>query len=212
MVLLALGLLLPPALAAQGGSEPMACPTKLNDRFQDLIGDIPWMYQGRQVSFYTPWTNDALWPWSTTAVYLPDLAPLVDRSGTVEWVSATLTVRCQKHYWVDRNGEPHWSSDYVVHAKGGTLRSTSIACGGGAGGGTGIDTHTDGGGINDNSYSGTGYDPYSSVGGNCGTGAGDGGDAGGGSDCHTEYIYVDVSYDGGATWQVWWEGYATVCE
>jgi hypothetical protein len=41
-------------------------------------------------------------------------------------------------------------------------------------------------------------------------GSGDGG--GGGSNCHTEYIIIEISYDGGETWSVWWEGYATVCE
>jgi hypothetical protein len=30
--------------------------------------------------------------------------------------------------------------------------------------------------------------------------------------CRTEYVIVEVSNDGGATWSTYWEGYATVCE
>jgi hypothetical protein len=40
---------------------------------------------------------------------------------------------------------------------------------------------------------------------------------GGGSDpsklyCDIEWIRIEISYDGGATWEVWWEGYADVCD
>ncbi len=45
-----------------------------------------------------------------------------------------------------------------------------------------------------------------------GGGGGEGGGGGGGGSCHTEYIYVEVSHDGGKTWHTYWEGYATVCE
>lgn len=40
---------------------------------------------------------------------------------------------------------------------------------------------------------------------------GSGGDEGGGTTCTTEYVMIEVSYDDGATWEVWWEGEATVC-
>ena len=55
-----------------------------------------------------------------------------------------------------------------------------------------------------------GYDPYESSGGCTGGGSGTSG-GGGGSGCHSEYAIVEVSYDGGATWQKFYEGYVTVC-
>lgn len=61
------------------------------------------------------------------------------------------------------------------------------------------------------------YDPYSPTQGGDGCdGTGPGGDPGesSGSDstCRTEYVFIEVSFDDGATWQIWWEGYATVCD
>ncbi len=49
--------------------------------------------------------------------------------------------------------------------------------------------------------------PASSGGGSSG-----GGSTGGGTTCNHEYVLIEVSYDGGQTWSVWWEGWATVCE
>ncbi|HEX8245007.1 MAG TPA: hypothetical protein VF541_15970, partial [Longimicrobium sp.] len=61
-----------------------------------------------------------------------------------------------------------------------------------------------------------GYDPYGTFdpsGGACGTPSSPSpGSNGGGLVCHTEYIYIEISYDGGLTWEGWWQGYATVCE
>ena len=58
-----------------------------------------------------------------------------------------------------------------------------------------------------------GYDPGGGGGGN---GGGDCGDNPGGtnppsSGCHDEYVYVEVSNDGGVTWIIVWEGWAVVC-
>jgi hypothetical protein len=52
------------------------------------------------------------------------------------------------------------------------------------------------------------YDPYSSEG-ECaeGTSRAENGSA----PCRTEYVYVEWSGDGGVTWHVIWEGFATVC-
>jgi hypothetical protein len=35
---------------------------------------------------------------------------------------------------------------------------------------------------------------------------------GGGSNCDTEWIRIEINYDDGTGWHTWWEGYATVCE
>ena len=48
-----------------------------------------------------------------------------------------------------------------------------------------------------------------------------GGGPGGGDDgsglvgelnCHVEWLTMEISYDGGQTWQLYWEGYGNVCE
>jgi hypothetical protein len=59
-----------------------------------------------------------------------------------------------------------------------------------------------------------GYDPFESQVSNGGCGSsGGGGDPGtGGGNCHTEWVVIEISYDGGNTWQTYWEGTATVCE
>lgn len=49
-----------------------------------------------------------------------------------------------------------------------------------------------------------------------GCGGGGGGEDGGGSGptlvCEDAYIVIEISYDGGQTWQMWWEGWGTECE
>ena len=45
-----------------------------------------------------------------------------------------------------------------------------------------------------------------------GGGGGGGGDGGGGSGCTVQWGTIEISYDGGATWEVWWQGYYTLCE
>jgi len=51
----------------------------------------------------------------------------------------------------------------------------------------------------------------------CGGGGGGGGDTGGGSgggggNCTEHWGVIEVSYDGGATWETLWEGWYTECE
>jgi hypothetical protein len=53
-------------------------------------------------------------------------------------------------------------------------------------------------------------DPESYIGGGSGGGGGD--DEESDADCPTEYVIIEVSYDNGVTWQVWWEGEISVCE
>ncbi len=49
------------------------------------------------------------------------------------------------------------------------------------------------------------YPPLSPASG--GTGAG-----GNGSNCHNEYIVIEINIGDGTGWHVWWEGWARVCE
>jgi hypothetical protein len=67
-------------------------------------------------------------------------------------------------------------------------------------------------------YSGSGpdatYDPYNQFEGSDGCES-EGSSSGGGGNtatCWNEYIYVEISYDDGATWEIIWAGWAQVCE
>lgn len=55
------------------------------------------------------------------------------------------------------------------------------------------------------------YDPYAASTSDCGD-TGGGGGGGGGSNCHLEYVRIEVSHDGGETWTTYVEGTATVCD
>lgn len=57
------------------------------------------------------------------------------------------------------------------------------------------------------------YDPYAVSSEDECDDSGNGGNGGGSpSTCWNEYVYVEISYDGGLTWETMWEGWATVCE
>jgi hypothetical protein len=66
-------------------------------------------------------------------------------------------------------------------------------------------------------YSGDGpgatYDPYSQFerSDGCESEGSSGGGGGNTATCWDEYIYVEESYDAGATWEIIWEGWAQVC-
>ena len=56
------------------------------------------------------------------------------------------------------------------------------------------------------------YDPETCTPPTGGPGAGGGGGGGGGGHtCQQEYVIIEISYDGGNTWSVWWEGWAQMC-
>ena len=52
------------------------------------------------------------------------------------------------------------------------------------------------------------YDPYST---DCSGSTGSGGGESSTVDCQTEHIRIEISYDGGQTWSLWWEGWVTTC-
>ena len=100
--------------------------------------------------------------------------------------------------------------DLASFAPGGWLVTYDPNSGGGGGGGGGD------GGCETQLI----YDPDQPCPGGGGGGGGEptvtpgggGGGGGGGTTCHQEWVIIEVSYDGGATWSTWWEGYANVCE
>lgn len=61
------------------------------------------------------------------------------------------------------------------------------------------------------------YDPYApeenAATASCGGGGGGGGsDSGGNYSCYWDYITLEISYDGGQTWEHFWSGWAKVCD
>ena len=137
-----------------------------------------------------------------SAWYVPegDRSP-TSLDGSLKWVGASLLVACYEVPFLNIVGlhVPY----FIVMREGGREVPTRLTCDG------------------DPTIILANYDPSDPSGlpddSDCDDESGGGGGGGtwpgpGGSTCHTEYIYIEVSDDGGLTWTVWWEGYATVCE
>lgn len=79
-------------------------------------------------------------------------------------------------------------------------------CGGGegAGGGEYITSH------DEIAVYSSDYDPYASEP-PCGGGTGGGGGGVPGFTCSYDYVTLEISKDGGQTWEVWWAGWTLVC-
>lgn len=148
-------------------------------------------YQGKE--FLTRWrsvnqtTPLPSYNWYEPAPYANPLST----DGTSRWYGAKLEGHCT----VDRN--PYWVryNVYPVDYEG-QVRS----CSNGAGGNwyyiiEPVDER---------------YDPYTprESDSDCNS---SGGSGTGGVTCHDEYVYVEVSNDGGVTWEVIWQGWAQVC-
>jgi hypothetical protein len=185
--------------SAQGvyiGSEPTMCPSP----FRPFSG----------LTFH----EDEAWrvTWSTSpyqlgrAFYRGSPDPVLSQDGTALWWNPSVLAECINHWYQQPNG-----SNYVIfdwHALSYQGRVVSENCGLGDG---------------DEPIYITSYDPYSPYGpeGENETatdceddGLGGGGDGDGGEEisCHWEWVVVEASTDGGATWFEWWSGWATVCE
>lgn len=148
---------------------------------------------------------DTSWRASTAAFPLPPRAwyvpvgtnTLVSIDGKARWTDVQVEIVC----WI-YNGLDILTRHYDPVRFGGTVTECTTTSGGGNLGGTGFtDVGMD-----------PGYDPYGTSGsGGSSCGSSSSPDSGGGIVCHTEYIYIDISFDGGITWETWWEGNATVC-
>jgi len=125
------------------------------------------------------------------------LYPIRDVSGRKIWTDARILVQC----YVRTSLFGLISSNFAVVAQEfGSVEDARTACGDGDPTRLVID-----------------YDPYNPEPEGddrwCDS-AGSGGDPGGGTsgNCHAEWLIVERSDDGGATWYVIWEGWGTVCE
>lgn len=132
-----------------------------------------------------------MWPSTSSRALIAKNAPKV-------WKNPSITVQCfVKRIWTPfgRYNEPFMA----IKSEGGYIADISTACSGP---------------ITRDPYA-VSYDPSdpleSTVQSEECT-AGEGGDTGGaGVSCRNEWIRIEVSNDGGATWTVWYEGWATVC-
>lgn len=206
------------AVAAQ---RDVSCPSTLRPRFDNYQAVV---FRGKE--FETNWQNTAggamggpSYAWFSAT---PDPSPL-SIDGSARWRDARILVHC--FAIIGWGGTRYYH--YHPIAYNGTLESTRSACG------DPDDPPIWGGGeyiTNDPSTSpvpedgtepltrftrdpdreGAPPDTYIM---DCGGGAG-GGDAGGAGNvtCHWEYMTIEISYDGGRTWSVWWEGWGQVCE
>ena len=93
------------------------------------------------------------------------------------------------------NGVPAVVGDYMIS---GTF--TSLGSGGGTGGGSGDDENCETQVVLDPAC-----EPASG-------GGSSGGEGPGGSTCTMQYVYIDIYNNETERWEVWWEGYAYVCE
>jgi hypothetical protein len=130
-------------------------------------------------------------PGSSDVVY--HTIPERPQSGTKVWELAGVGATC--YWWMGPLGA--W---LVVQetTKYGYVHDL-LACRGGSGG-TPVTL------VADDPYD-PDYSPYSSSG-NCNGSSGTGGSL----VCHQEWIVIEMSIDGGITWEPYWSGYATVCE
>lgn len=121
--------------------------------------------------------------------------PVISIDGARKWTDPTANVTCFTD-WFRLYPTPAWDARYRWHINfyGGPVTSC-----------VGKQLLPDADGP---------YDPYNEWGDNrCSDeqGSTGGGGGGGSSTCWDEYVYVEKSDDGGVTWYVIWEGWATVC-
>lgn len=136
------------------------------------------------------WTSTSSGIYRSTRGY-----SLVDVSGTKVWTDTRLAAACfEFNLGLVR---VHFAKVLTIL---GTVVDRSTACNGSGASGpfTAIDYDP--------------YDPGGTTSFECGSDPTDNsGEDDGGAECRSEYVIIEVSNDGGATWQTLWEGMATVC-
>jgi hypothetical protein len=132
-------------------------------------------------------------------------AQLIDVTGRYRWTDARIWVDCfVREYAWGLITQPY----ATVAFEFGVVEPISTACGSEPGDPWGGEYITS---IGVPEYDP--YDPDQIVVSDCGGGGAGGGETGGGGlNCWNEHMVIEISYDGGRTWQVWWEGWGIVCE
>jgi hypothetical protein len=162
------------------------------------IVSATYLHNGHRYPISTWVPGPAVGP--NSAWYYPEVDPNpVSLDGSMKWVGASLLVACYEVPYIGIVGlhVPY----FIVMREGGHEVPTSLACNDPTA--IAIDVSYDP------------SDPYGGSGGSCTSGdtnSGGGSSPGGNGNCDLEYVYIEVSDDGGATWTIYWEGYATVCQ
>jgi hypothetical protein len=131
---------------------------------------------------------------------------LVDVTGRYRWTDARIYVNCYvREYMFGLITQPYATVTFEF----GVVEPISTACN--------SEPRDPSGGVYITSVGSAEYDPYDPdqiVSSDCETGGGDGGGGtgGGGLNCWDEYMVIEISYDDGQSWQVWWEGWGRVCQ
>jgi hypothetical protein len=212
-----LGLCALPAPAR--GQVDVSCPTTLRPRFDSYQ---PVAFQGK--AFETYWQNTAGGPMGGPSYAWFSATPNPDpisTDGRARWRRARILVHCFATLLWGGNRTYH----YHPIAYNGTLESTSTACSDPDdppewGGGEYVTTDPVTGPVPEDgtepltrlrrepAHEGAPPDTYMM---DCGS-SGGGGSGAGSMSCRWEYMIIEISYDGGKTWHVWWEGWGQTCE
>jgi|GEM_PF-2327812 len=202
------------------GQRDVSCPGTLRPRFDNYQ---PVVFRGKP--FETYWQNTAGGalggPSYAWFVATPEPNPL-SLDGTMRWRGARILVHCYATLL--------WGGSRTYHyhpvAYDGVLESVRTSCGitddppTWDDGGEYVTSDSVAGPVleedtepltrltRDPDREGAPSDTYMM---DCGgTGDGDGGT--GDVTCHWEYLTIEISYDGGRSWAVLWEGWGQVCE
>lgn len=134
-----------------------------------------------------------------SAAYAGYPNPVKSVDGQKIWENPTAYVECWVDWYIENGGEQAYYRWHVLDY-GGDVRDCTSSDSAGSSGRNGLPAEYDP------------YDPYDPWG--CSDpyeGGGGGQGEGGGAGCRVEYVFVDISYDGGNTWHTLWEGWASVC-
>lgn len=184
----------------EGDLRPTTCPTWTTEGF---FGTPVYPFGG--YLFVTAWTLEEKFQGKTEGYYhaSPDPDPR-DIFKKVRWHGARLYVTCRQWVWRDPWGRERFGANVYDSIEGreeGTIRPCT----------------------SESEFASTDpYDPYDPAD-DCTDdtptypqpgrgGGGDPTDGETGSSCRQEYVVIEISYDNGDTWFVYWEGNATICE
>jgi hypothetical protein len=135
-----------------------------------------------------------------TATFVGSPNPVHSEGGKKIWEDPTAYVTCWIAWYLEGTQRQAYY-DWHIEDYGGTVRDCSPN--------DPRQVTSDPNSTNYDAYES--FDPYE-PGGDCSDDAGGTGGTGGNSTgCPMEYVYVEISYDDGATWIVLWEGWAEVC-
>lgn len=130
--------------------------------------------------------------------------PATSDDGRATWYSPGASVECTNTWYLNPNGSVAYVDFrwHIISYRGNIQENTGSGCGGGG-------TETD-------PIYMTSYDPYAPdqeavTVQDCGGGGGGGSGGGGGLTCWWEWMEIEISYNGGKTWETYWSGWGRVC-